>query len=139
MIQSFVAWRIGFFPTKNEDEVERAPDPIPGLCIKLSCVLTNYNRQVQVTGKPGPKIYDKYNSIYIISWEHVTKWIGRWRRFPNTSTHDQQWESNSRSEGLEFDSHCWSCVDVLGKLLIPYCLSPPRSNGYLVERKIGKL
>ena len=44
-----------------------------------------------------------------------------------------------RSEGLGFDSHCWSCVEVSGKLLIPYCLCPPSSNGYLVERKTGKL
>ena len=46
---------------------------------------------------------------------------------------------DSISEGLGFDSHCWSCVEVSGKLLIPYCLCPPSSNGYLVESKIGKL
>ena len=44
-----------------------------------------------------------------------------------------------RSEDLGFDSHCWSCVEVSGKLLIPYCLCPSRSNGYLVDQKIGKL
>ena len=42
-------------------------------------------------------------------------------------------------KGLGFDSQCWPCVEVSGKLLIPYCLCPPSSNGYLVERKIGKL
>ena len=40
-----------------------------------------------------------------------------------------------RSEGLAFDSHCWSCVEVSGKLLVPYCLCPPSSNGYQVELK----
>ena len=29
---------------------------------------------------------------------------------------------DSRSEGLGFDSQCWSCVEVSGKLRIPYCL-----------------
>ena len=29
--------------------------------------------------------------------------------------------------------HCYSCVEVLGKLLIPCCLCPPSSNGYLVK------
>ena len=43
---------------------------------------------------------------------------------------------DSRSEGLGFDSHCWSCVEVSGKLFIPYCLWSPSSDGYLVERKI---
>ena len=36
-----------------------------------------------------------------------------------------------RSEGLGFDSHCWSCVEVSGKLRIPCCFCPPSSNGYL--------
>ena len=40
------------------------------------------------------------------------------------------------SEGLGFDSHCWSCVEVLGKLLISYCLCPPSSDGYLVKQKL---
>ena len=41
---------------------------------------------------------------------------------------------DSRSAGLGFDSHCWSsCVEVSGKLLIPYYLCPPSSDGYLVE------
>ena len=56
--------------------------------------------------------------------EHVVKWIGR---------------LDLRSEGLRFDSHCWSCVEASGKLLIPYCLCPPSSNGYLVERKKWKI
>ena len=29
---------------------------------------------------------------------------------------------DSRSKGLGFDSHCWSCVEVSGKVLIPHCL-----------------
>ena len=44
-----------------------------------------------------------------------------------------------RSECLGFDSHCWSCVEVSGKLLIQYCLCQPSSNWYQVERTIGKL
>ena len=36
-------------------------------------------------------------------------------------------------QGLGFDSLFWSCVEWLSKLLIPYCLCPPASNGYLVE------
>ena len=46
---------------------------------------------------------------------------------------------DSRSEGLGFDSHCCSCVEVLGKLLIPYCLHPSNSDGYKVEIKVGEL
>ena len=49
------------------------------------------------------------------------------------------WALDPRSKGLVFDSHCWSCVEVSGKLLIPYCLCPLSSDGYLVERKFGKL
>ena len=45
---------------------------------------------------------------------------------------------DSRTEGLGFDSHCWSCVEVLGTLLIPYCLNPP-NNEYLVEQKNWKI
>ena len=45
-----------------------------------------------------------------------------------------------RSEGLGFDSQCWACVEVLGKLRIPHCLSPPSCNGYLVHRpKVGSI
>ena len=29
---------------------------------------------------------------------------------------------DSRSNYMGFDSHCWSCVELLEKLLIPYCL-----------------
>ena len=47
---------------------------------------------------------------------------------------------DSRSEGLEFDSQCWPCVEVLGKLCIPHCLGPPSCNGYLVHRsKVGSI
>ena len=42
---------------------------------------------------------------------------------------------DSKSEGLGFDSHCWSCVVVSYKLLIPHCLCPT-SDGYLVEHKL---
>ena len=41
---------------------------------------------------------------------------------------------DSRSEGLGFDSQCWPCVEVLGKLRIPHCFGPPSRNGYLVHR-----
>ena len=40
---------------------------------------------------------------------------------------------NSRLQGLWFDSHCWLCVEVSGKLVIPTCLWLPSSDGYLVE------
>ena len=47
---------------------------------------------------------------------------------------------DSRSEGLGFDSQCWPCVEVLGKLRIPHCLGPPSRNGYLVHRsKVGSI
>ena len=42
---------------------------------------------------------------------------------------------DSKSKGLEYDSHCWSCVKVLGKLLIPFCLCLPSSDGYLMEQE----
>ena len=43
---------------------------------------------------------------------------------------------DSRSECLGLDSHCWSCVEVSGKLLIPYCLCQTSNDGYLVKRKL---
>ena len=47
---------------------------------------------------------------------------------------------DSISEGLGFDSQCWPCVEVLGKLRIPHCLSPPSRNGYLVHKsKVGTI
>ena len=47
---------------------------------------------------------------------------------------------DSRSEGLGFDSQCWPCVEVSGKLCIPHCLGPPSGNGYLVHRsKVGSI
>ena len=47
---------------------------------------------------------------------------------------------DSRSEGLGFDSQCWPCVEVSGKLRIPHCFSPPSRNGYLVHRsKVGSM
>ena len=42
---------------------------------------------------------------------------------------------NSKSKGLGFDSHCWSCVSVSCKRLISYCLCPPITDGYLVDCK----
>ena len=45
---------------------------------------------------------------------------------------------DARSGGLGFDSQCWPCVEVSGKLRIPHCLGPPSRNGYLVHRsKVG--
>ena len=47
---------------------------------------------------------------------------------------------DSSSEGLGFDSKCWPCVEVSGKLRIPHCLGPPSHNGYLVHRsKVGSI
>ena len=46
----------------------------------------------------------------------------------------------SRSEGLGFDSQCWPCVEVSGKLRIPHCFGSPSRNGYLVHRcKVGSI
>ena len=39
---------------------------------------------------------------------------------------------DSRSKGLGFDSHCWSFVEVSGKLFMTYCLCLPSSDGYPV-------
>ena len=47
---------------------------------------------------------------------------------------------DSRSKGLGFDSQCWQCVDVSGKLCTSHCLGPTSSNGYLVYRsKVGSI
>ena len=47
---------------------------------------------------------------------------------------------DSRSEALGFDSQCWLCVEVSGKLRIPHCLGPPSRTGYLVHRsKVGSI
>ena len=46
----------------------------------------------------------------------------------------------SRSEDLGLRSYCWSCVEVLGKLHIPHCFSPPSRTGNLVHRpKAGSI
>ena len=43
-----------------------------------------------------------------------------------------------RSERLGFDSQCWSCLGVSGKVHIPHCLSAPSCKGYLVHiSKVG--
>ena len=47
---------------------------------------------------------------------------------------------DSWSEGLGFNSQCWPCVEVLGKLPILHCLGPPSRNGYLVHSyKVGSI
>ena len=47
---------------------------------------------------------------------------------------------DSSSEGLGFDSKCWPCAEVLGKLRIPHCFGPPSRNRYLVHRsKVGSI
>ena len=48
------------------------------------------------------------------------------------------WVLHSKSKGLGFD-FCWSCLEVSGKLLIPYYLYPPSSDGYQVEQNIEKI
>ena len=40
---------------------------------------------------------------------------------------------DARSKGLGFDSHCWSCVEVSVRLLIPNCLCLLLTDGYLVN------
>ena len=40
---------------------------------------------------------------------------------------------DSKSKGMWFNPHCWSCVEVSDKLLIPHCLCLPSSDGYLVD------
>ena len=55
----------------------------------------------------------------------MTKWIGRWTQ---------------RSEDQGFDSQCWPCVEVSGKLRIPHFLGPPSRNGCLVHTsKVGSI
>ena len=36
---------------------------------------------------------------------------------------------DARSKILRFHSHCWSCVEMSGKLLIPCCLCMPIQHG----------
>ena len=36
---------------------------------------------------------------------------------------------DSALDGLGFDSQCWPCVDVSGKLCISHCLCPPSVMG----------
>ena len=45
------------------------------------------------------------------------------------------WALDLRSKGLGFNSHEWSCVEVLSKLLL-YCIGLPSSNGYLVSGRM---
>ena len=44
--------------------------------------------------------------------------------------------SDSKSQGLGFDSHCWSYVQVVSKLLIPCHLLLPSNTRYLVDEKL---
>ena len=62
--------------------------------------------------------------LHQCSWEeHVAKWIGHWTQ------HQKVWG---------FNSQCWPCIKVSGKLCIPCFLSPASCNGYLVHRsKVG--
>ena len=47
---------------------------------------------------------------------------------------------DSRSVGLGFDSLSWFCVEVSGKLHIPYYLGLSNCNGCLVHRsKVGSI
>ena len=47
---------------------------------------------------------------------------------------------DSRSDGLGFNSWCWPCVEVSGKLRLPHCFGPPSCNGYLVHIfKVGSI
>ena len=41
---------------------------------------------------------------------------------------------NSRLEDLGFDSQCWPCEQLSGKLCNTLSLRPPSHNGYLVHR-----
>ena len=65
---------------------------------------------------------------------------GHWDRSVSTGSTSSQVDRalDLRSKGLRFDSQCWPCLDVLGKLCIPHCLCPTSRNGYLVLRyKVG--
>ena len=54
--------------------------------------------------------YEKWISFHISFYMY---WYSFWC--------ESMWPSwTQRSKGLGFDSHCWSCVEVSGKLLIPY-------------------
>ena len=59
----------------------------------------------------------------------------------NSYIYESMWSSDSGcwTQDQKVDSHCWSGVEVSAKFLIPYCLCPPSSDGYLVEQKIAKL
>ena len=47
---------------------------------------------------------------------------------------------DTRSEGLGFDSQCWPCVEVPGKLRVPHCFDPRSHNSYLMHRsKVGSI
>ena len=55
----------------------------------------------------------------------------QWRVVVNCGQVDRALDLRSR--GLGFDSQCWPCVEVQGKLSIPHCLCPPSRTGYLVH------
>ena len=77
----------------------------------------------------------QYKEILLDKGEHVTVWQPLYMG----ACGEEGRTLDLRLEDLGFDSHCWSCVEVLGKLLIPYCLCLPSSTEYHVERKLGKL
>ena len=65
---------------------------------------------------------------------HVTQETGHFKSFYTICGSLVDRALDSSSKGLRFDCHCWSCVAVLGKLLIPYCLCLPSCDGYLVDK-----
>ena len=58
--------------------------------------------------------------------KHVAEWIGRWTR-----ASDKIKRSGVRS--IPTDGHHLEFIEVSGKLLIPYCLWIPSSDGYIVN------
>ena len=76
-------------------------------------------------------LYDKFSDFFTHLYRNnvwvggVAKWIGCWTQ---------------RSEGLGFNSQCWSWVKVSGKLRIPQWLGPSSCNEYLVHKsKVGSI
>ena len=104
-----------------------------------------YYKDMKVYMKERNVRYSFSNSGPTCSWDYVNdriEWPVRWNvwisKVDMGACGQVDRALGSISEGLGFDSHCWSCVEVPGKLLIPYCICPASSDGYLVEQKIGK-
>ena len=93
--------------------------------------------------KPKPIHLAEHSSTWRLFQYQSEFQLRLWVRFTWLTTYSNLLQTSSiwniSSVRLGFDSHCWSCVEVLGKLLIPYCLCPPSNNGYLMEQKIVKL